>query len=120
MPRTALPITALPANAGTAAAGTAVDPTNGHVIAAGSDMRRILLHLKNTAVAAKNFTVKAGVNPPAFRGGVGDLIIAVPATSGERFVVLESARFAQANGDIWLDAEAAATGNEAAYRLGDV
>lgn len=121
MARTAIPITSLPANAGTApVAGTAADPTNGHAIAAGSDMRRILLHVKNTAAAAKNVTIKAGANPPAVRAGVGDLVISVPATTGERFVVLESARFAQANGDINVDLEAGTTGNQAAYRLGDV
>ena len=121
MARTAIPITDLPANAGTApVAGTAVDPTNGHVVAAGSVTRRLLLHLKNTAVAAKTFTIKAGVNPPAFRAELGDLVVSVPANTGERFVIIESARFVQANGDIWIDVEAAATGNEAAYRLGKV
>ncbi len=121
MARTAVPITSLPANAGTAgAAGTAADPTNGHLIAAGGLTRRLLLVVKNTAAGAKNATLKAGVNPPAFRAGVGDLVVSVPATTGVRYIVVEAARFAQANGDINLDLEAGTTGTVEAYRLGVV
>jgi hypothetical protein len=119
MARTAITITALPANAGTApAAGTAVDPTNGMSVAAGGLTRRLLLHIKATFAGAKNYTLKAGANPPAVRAGVGDLVLAI--NNAERFVVLEAARFVQADGTLNLDIEAGATGTIAAYRLGNV
>ena len=118
MPRTALPITDLTENAGTTPASSAVDPTNGHTIAAGGKTDKIFLRVNNTNAGAKNVTVKAGVNPPAFRQGLGDLVVSVPATTGERYIgPLESARFAQADGSISVDCEAAMTGTISAYRM---
>ena len=117
MARTAIPVTALAADAGTVPATTAVDPTNDHVVTPAGPTDRLLFHLKNTAGAGKTFTFKAGVNPPAFRKDLGDLIVSLAATTGEQFVVIESARFMQADGTLNLDVEAGATGNEAVYRL---
>jgi hypothetical protein len=119
MARTAVPITALLANSEIAnPAGTAVDPTNDHVIAAGGKTDRLWIRCTNTSAGAKTLTVVKGVNPPAVRGGIGDLVVSIPATTGDRLVgPLESARFAQANGDIYVDLEAAITGIIAAFRL---
>ncbi len=120
MARDAVTPVALAMNDGTApGAGTAINVTNGAYIPAANRSQRILLHVKNTVAAAKNVTIKAGVYPPAFRQGLGDLVVQVPATSGERLFVLESARFIQADGTIWIDFEAAMTGTAFAYKLPD-
>lgn len=118
MPRVAVPITSLPVNAGTApATGVSADPANGHVVQAGGDTSKLLVHVTNTAAAAKNVTVLAGGDPPAFRAGAGNLVVSVPATNGARYLVLESARFAQATGDIYIDLETGMTGTLTCYRL---
>ena len=119
MPRTNVPITALAANSSIAnPAGTAVDPTNDHVIAAGGKIDRLWIRCTNTNASNRTLTVKAGVAPPSHRAGLGDLVVTVPLTTGDVFVgPLESARFAQANGDIYIDLEASIAGIIAAFRL---
>lgn len=62
--------------------------------------------------AAESFI---GTNRAAIRA-IGDLVNAV-AAGGVEFMCLESARFVQANGQIWIDAEAGTTGNLQVYRL---
>jgi hypothetical protein len=119
MPRDAVAITALPKNAATAfAAGTAMSPTNGAVIAAGGDTGRLLIYLKNTFAGSKAVTIGAGVYPPAALQGQGALVVTMATQNLEMLVVIESGRFAQANGDIYVDFAASMTGNIAAYRLG--
>ena len=49
----------------------------------------------------------------------GTLTYTVPATTGDRIAFLEAARFAQANGDIYLDFSANMAGTVIAYRLPD-
>lgn len=119
MARTNVPITALLANGSIAnPAGTTVDPTNDHVIAAGSDVDRLWIRCTNTNGTPRSLTVKAGVNPPSMRQGAGDLVISVPATTGDLLIgPLESARFAQADGSIYVDLEASIAGIIAAFRL---
>lgn len=120
MPRDAVAITNLSPNAATAvAAGTQINPANNAAIAAGGDTQRLLIQVKNGGEDAKTITVKAGSNPPAFAAGQGDLTDSV-AAGAEKYLVLESARFAQANGDIHVDFEAGMTGTIAAYRLAKV
>ena len=65
------------------------------------DTHNILLEFINTAQAADDMTVTvlAGANPPAFRNTLGDLNITV-AQDGVHYLVVESARFMQANGKI--------------------
>jgi hypothetical protein len=118
MPRDAVAITPLSPDVAVAPpAGTTINVTNGAVINGAGDTKRILVRMTNTAGVPKNITFKAGVNPPAVRKGLGDLIVAVPATTGERLVVIESARFAQADGSINIDFEAATAGIVSAVRL---
>lgn len=118
MARTNVPVTALTANAENEnPATTAIDATNNHVIPAGGDMGRLLLRIVNTFAGSKVVTVKAGVNPPAFRAGLGDLAITMAAQNDVAYVLLEAARFAQANGDIYVDVAAATTGSILAMRL---
>lgn len=65
------------------------------------DTHNILLKFENTALAADKMTVDilAGAYPPAFLQSLGDLQI-VLAQGKIAYVVLDSARFMQADGDI--------------------
>jgi DNA-binding beta-propeller fold protein YncE len=111
MPRDAVATTDLPANAGTLQpAGVVITPANGAILTgAAGNSDRLVVRVTNTAATPKNLTVKAGVNPPALRAGLGDLVVAI-TNATERLFVLESARFAQADGSIWVDFEAGMTG----------
>jgi hypothetical protein len=77
----------------------------------------MLVRIEQTAVANKEITVLAGDNPPALCAGQGNLVKDM-AQNEVWYLVLESARFAQNNGEIHIDAEAAATGTVIVYRLG--
>ena len=114
MARTAVTVTTLTANANTAnPAGTTIDPTNGHIIS-GVPSEELVLEINATFAGAKNYTVKAGANPPGLSAGQGDLVVALNAVIG-RIGPLTSARFVQADGSIWVDVEAAATGTIKAF-----
>lgn len=118
MPRDAVTITSL--SSGTAVAppaGTTIVPANGANIAAVGDTSRLLIRVTNTNGTQRTVTFKAGDNPPALRSGLGDLAVVVPATTGERLVVLESARFVQSDGSIDVDFEASMAGVVSAVRL---
>jgi hypothetical protein len=117
MPRDAVSIVNLATGAGTApGSGTAINVTNGATIAAAGETRRLIVHVKNSAGSSKNVTIKAGVYPPAFRQGIGDVVVAV-ANSGEQLIIVESARHVQSDGSIWLDYESGMTGTAFAYQL---
>jgi hypothetical protein len=74
-----------------------------------------IIHVKNTYGGILNITVKAGVGP---RRGIGDLVVPVAATSGEQIIgPLESSRFKQADGYVYIDFDAAFTGLIGVYRL---
>ena len=76
---------------------------------------KFIIHVKNTEGTANTITVLAGVGP---RSGIGDLVVLVAATSGEQLIgPLESSRFKQADGNVYLDFEAAFTGLIAVYQL---
>jgi hypothetical protein len=120
MARDAISIVTHPVNTGTdPGAGTTINPANGGVIAAGGKTTRLLIRVENTNAAGKNVTVKAGIQPPAWRASLGDLVVQVPATTGVRDLVIESARFGQTNGDIYLDFETGMTGKAYAITIGD-
>ncbi|NUQ69707.1 MAG: hypothetical protein HUU17_02675 [Chthonomonadales bacterium] len=120
MARDSVTVTALAASGGVAEpAGTTIAPANGATIPAGGSTRRLIIRVTNTHGADHAVVVKAGANPPAFRQGLGDLSITVPATSGVRYLTLESARFVQADGAIWLDFETGMTGKVMAFQLPD-
>lgn len=65
------------------------------------DTHNVLLKFENNAEAKDDMTVEilAGTTPPAFLGGLGDLTI-VLEQNDIAYVVLDSARFMQADGDI--------------------
>lgn len=117
MARTNVPITTLSQDTMNANPGTtAIDPTNGMVIAANSFTRRLLIEFTNTFAGSKSATIRAGVNPPAVRSGLGDLVQAI-AQNGVYIACIESARFAQADGSINLDFTASMTGTVRAIAL---
>ncbi len=120
MARDSVAITQLTLNDGVAEpTGTTIAPANGAAIAAGGDMRKLLIRVTNTDGSDRAVTIKAGVSPPAFRAGLGDVSVTVPATSGVRYLTVESARFAQADGAVWLDFATGMTGKVMAFRLPD-
>ncbi|HET9026090.1 MAG TPA: hypothetical protein VFN07_00990 [Trueperaceae bacterium] len=91
-------------------AATAISAGDTAVIAAGGFTGRLLLQVTNTT-AAKDVTIKAGVGP---RAALGDLVLEFGATE-TRYIAIESARFAQANGSIRVTMEGA--GSVRASRL---
>jgi hypothetical protein len=120
MARDSVAITQLTLNGGVAEpTGTTIAPANGAAIGVGGDTRKLLVRVTNTDGSDRAVTIKAGVNPPAFRQGLGDASVTVPATSGVRYLTVESARFAQADGAIWLDFATGMTGKIMAFRLPD-
>lgn len=123
MARTNLPVTTLTPNGSIAApAGTNVDPTNGMnvVIATSSmpattDLDNLVIIANNTAVSSKTVTIKAGVGGgvtpgPAFRSGMGDLVVTVNASSTQYIGPLDPSRFAQLDGSLNIDMASGITG----------
>lgn len=117
MARDTVAVTALTQNAGTAnPAGTTIAPANDAQID-GSLAERMLIRVTNTHGTAHPVVIKAGVNPPAFRGSLGDLSVTVPLTSGDVLIPIESARFMQADGMIYVDFETDHAGKISAVAL---
>jgi hypothetical protein len=114
MPRTALVETPAAINAGTLPTANAVDPTNGHTIPFGK-ARKLVLRINSTFAGAKNFTFLAGAYPPSGKAGQGNLVLAINAAV--RYVTVSADRFKQADGNLYIDVEAAATGSIEAVRL---
>jgi hypothetical protein len=122
MARTNVPVTALALDAKTdAPAAVVIVHGDGATIAAAGDTRKLLIVLTNTFAGEKIMTIKAPTaNPNAVRSGIGDLAITFAAgnvTPQVKYVVIESARFAQADGSISIDFAANTTGTMNAFRL---
>lgn len=107
MARTLLPTQDLTPETAADPVYAAVDNTNGNYIAAGRVKGALILDFKNTNAAARDVTIKKGVGGDigsAWRAGLGDLVITVPLTTGNKKVVLRDfARFTQADGTINID-----------------
>lgn len=118
MARDAVAITDLTIDAGTdLVAGTAIAPADGATIAAAGNTRKLLIWVSNTESAAYDVTLTAPTaNPNAPRSALGNVVYEVGAGE-EAFFVIESARFAQSDGAIYVDFETGMTGFVAAYRL---
>jgi hypothetical protein len=116
MPRTAVVPRALTKNSGLngATGATTIDSTlvtNGVTIA-NAKPERLLIRVANTEASTNTVTVKAGDNPPALRGGQGDLVVTVAATTGVQFIgPLESDKYVQADGSLEIDLETGMTGS---------
>lgn len=117
MARTAVTVTTLTPDGSVAdPAGTAADPTNGHVIS-GVPTEELFLEINSTFAGAKNWTVKAGsAAGGALDRGQGDLVVSINAAV-RLLGPFKSARFAQADGALWLDCEAGSTGTVKAIRV---
>jgi len=98
---------------------TALDQANGHSLDV-KDAKRFGLLFYNSKAGAVIITVKAGVNPPAESAGLGDLSFTVTTTAFWSFLgTIEPARFVQADGKIYLDTDAGATGTLFAFELAE-
>ena len=106
----------------TAAGQVAVDPTNGHIINPVAGLQsptvgELLLHVTNTFGGTKTVTLKAGVNPPSSLAPKGDLVVTVPATTGDMLIPISPGRHTQKDGSIWIDLAAGMTGNIGLVRV---
>ncbi len=119
MARDTLSVQKLTRNGATVSTGQTINPSNGIVIPAAGNTRNLWFEVRNTNGTIGTVTVKAGTNPPAFQSALGDVTFTVPATTGVREAFIDSARFAQDNGDIYLDFSANMAGTVFAYRLPD-
>lgn len=106
MARVIIPITDLVKNSSvTPPSTTAADGTNHHYIAAGGTGDRLFVEATAGGSAGNGgtVTIKAGANPPGFRAGLGDLDTVIGDGATKLIGPLESARFAQADGTIYLN-----------------
>lgn len=112
MARTALTVNQI-APSGLAAALAAAN-VDGHSVA---NDGRTFIHVKNASGAPINVTVKAS----AYKvGGLAltDVVIAVPATTGERLIgPFDPTAFNQSGGEVNVDFSAVTSVTVAAYRL---
>jgi hypothetical protein len=94
--------------------GTAIVHANTHVITPTGRLEDGILMVQNTFNGAKNVTVLAGDDPPAFSMGQGNLVVKVADGDASYAAVaiknLESARFLQNNGTLRVTVETAMTG----------
>jgi hypothetical protein len=118
MPRNAVTITPLTLDGNVARpAGATVVVADGAVIAAAGNTGKLLIEFNQTDATARVATIKAPTgNPFSPRSPRGDLAVTC-AQNVPQYIVLESARFAQTNGDINIDFAASFAGTVRAYRL---
>ena len=122
MARSVVTITPLTLDAFTnAMAGEAIVHAEGAIINAAGNTGKLLIEFVNTTASEKVMTVKAPASTPtSVRASRGDLAVAFAAgnsTPVVKYAVIESARFAQADGSIHIDVAASTTGFLRAYRL---
>lgn len=127
MPRTAVtPLAGVP-NGSALEAPTTIDATlvtNGVTINAAKP-ELLVLRVNNTAVAAKNVTIKAGDYPLAIASGQGDLVISVGASATRWLGPFESGRFLKRTddggtvktGSLFVDFETGTTGSMQAFSV---
>lgn len=121
MARTAITINAVALTTALAnPSDTAADATNNHVLTPTKSLGKILLRVTHTASGAKNFTVKAGDNPPSAAAGQGDFTTAFGignVTPVVKFFVLDPSRFTQDDGTVLIDLESGFTGTIGAFAM---
>lgn len=117
MARTAIPVSALARNAGnTPGAATTIDATlvtNGAVIAATADFEKCVIRVANTAATDQTVTVLDGTVP----GHGTSLAVTVPATNGIRDICVESGKFVQADGAVYVNFSTGMTGSIAVTQI---
>ena len=99
-----------------------IDQANGMSLAitntgvpAGPDMDMVILKVDNSAAGAHNVIIRAGVNPPAFRAGLGDLTVSVTNGTTKYVGPFEPARFKQADGSLNVDFDSGFSGTITAF-----
>ena len=97
-------------------APTAIDAANGMRVAAGNELDKIVLRVRNTTAGARAATIRAGTDHPAFRRGLGDRVGSSLAQNTSEWIgPFECARFRQPNGEIWIDFASGMTGEVTAF-----
>lgn len=114
MARKLIPVATLARNAGTAVptAGT-VDTANGHFIAAGAVTGDFILYVDNTGDAGA-VSILPGDNPPGLTAASGTVSVSVGGTA-ETYILVETGRVMQSDGQIHIDFETGMAGSVAAY-----
>lgn len=126
MARTAVPVVRQGRNTqsggGTLAApaggGIAIDQANGMKISP-KDLGKLVIVIYNSKAGNIQTTIAAGAYPPGEDSGLGALVRAGQVTVTFDFITGLDNRVAQANGDVFLDWDAAATGVVWAYEFTD-
>jgi ribosome-binding ATPase YchF (GTP1/OBG family) len=117
MARGSVTITAVPIETATVRpAGLTVVQADGATIPAAGDTRKLLIEFNQTDATARVATIVKGAGAQAVRSGIGNLVT-VGTQNVPEYVILESARFAQADGSIHIDFAASWAGTVRAYRL---
>jgi hypothetical protein len=101
---------------------TSITSGSGGSIDVGGNTEGVLLRFEYTCSGADAaaLTVYAGSNPPAFRAGVGDLVMTTSASAAattKDLVIEDSARFIQSDGKIYVDSGSTMTCAVSAIRL---
>jgi len=128
MARTALTLQqALPGAATTQSAPQAIDVANGMSLSVAASVYgafprpaaggRTLLIVTNTVASIKTIILRAGVNPPSFRGPLGDITLNLPASSTVYIPLPDPSRITQADGSFNIDFGAATAGTISAVGL---
>ena len=117
MPNTAISLINLAENAGTdvETRTTIVHANTWSIDLNGVHSKKVIFHVLNTTVGAKNIIVNAG--DVGAESALGSLTVAVGASTGEKILILSSSRFADSSGKITGTVEANMTGTFAAYVL---
>lgn len=118
MARVVVPVVTLSTVGAATNAGTTADPTEDHYVTVDFPLEELVLRFTNTNGSNRTATIVAGDTPPALSAGQGNLVITVPATTGDMTVAgLESARFIQSDGTLQIDLEASYAGAVRAFRV---
>lgn len=121
MARTAITATALSFVDATTPVATTINATlvtNGVDLNPAGPLDDIIIRVANTAGSNLDITIQSGANPPAHAAGQGDLVEEVAASTGvELLGPFEGARFAQADGHLYVDFESGFTGTIEFYRV---
>lgn len=118
MSRVAVHVTTLTGNAFTAdPTGTTCDASNDHSIDPGGPSEEIIIRIKQTDGSARVATLKAGTFPPALDEGQGDVTQSMAQNEVWFIGPIQSGRFMQSNGLIYIDLAASFAGTIEAFKI---
>ena len=124
MARTNIPLSSLAVESSIVdPVGTAADQANGMNIVMTSETippaadayKGLFLRVANTAASPFACIIRAGVNPPAFRGPLGDLSVTITNGTTRWIGPLDMARHAQSDDSINVDFATGFTGTVTAF-----